>query len=89
MVLDKLINKRKYLLSELKAYDELQIGLEKIKRFNMDNRMNYELNVYNTVNYPDLEEITETTVAERIEKLTNNLLKLSDKINNIRLKEKN
>jgi hypothetical protein len=87
MVLDKLIMERKDLLSQLKAYDELQIGLEKIKRFNMDNRMNDELIVYNTVSYPDIEEITESAVAEKIDQLTNSLLKLSDQINNIKLKE--
>lgn len=87
MVLDELVMERKYLLSELKAYDDLQIGLEKIKRYNMDNRMNDELIVYNTVSYPDIEEITESAVAEKIDQLTNNLLKLSDQINDIKLKE--
>ena len=87
MVLDDLLMERKNLLTELKAYDELQIALEKIKRFNMDNRMHDNLIVYNTVSYPDCEEVTESAVAEKIDQLTNKLLKLSDQINDLKLKE--
>jgi len=87
MVLDKLMMERKHLLMELKACDELQLGLEKIKRYNMDNNMNDKLIVYNTVNYPDIEEVTESTVAEKIEQLTNDILKLSNQINSIKSKE--
>jgi hypothetical protein len=87
MVLDQLMMERKDLLSELKAYDDLQIGLEKIKRYNMDNRKYDKLIVYNTVSYPDIQEVTESEVAEKIDQLTNNLLKLSDQINNLKLKE--
>jgi hypothetical protein len=87
MVLDQLMMERKDLLNELKAYDDLQIGLEKIKRYNMDNRKYDKLIVYNTVSYPDIQEVTESEVAEKIDQLTNNLLKLSDQINNLKLKE--
>ena len=87
MVLDELMMERKNLLAELKAYDELQIALEKIKRYNMDNRMHDNLIVYNTVSYPDIEEVTESAVAEKIDQLTSDLLKLSDQINAIKLKQ--
>lgn len=87
MVLDELMMERKNLLAELKAYDELQIALEKIKRYNMDNRMHDNLIVYNTVRYPDIEEVNESVVAEKIDQLTSDLLKLSDQINAIKLKQ--
>lgn len=87
MVLDELMMERKNLLAELKAYDELQIALEKIKRYNMDNRMHDNLIVYNTVSYPDIEEVNESAVAEKINQLTSDLLKLSDQINAIKLKQ--
>lgn len=87
IVLDELMMERKKLLAELKAYDELQIALEKIKRYNMDNCMHDNLIVYNTVSYPDIEEVTESAVAEKIDQLTSDLLKLSDQINAIKLKQ--
>ena len=85
--LEILMNERKNLVRELKANDELQLGLEKIKRYNFET--NDELKVYNTINYPDLEEITESYVAERIEQLTDELLKLSQQINKIKLEAAN
>ena len=85
--LEILMNERKNLVRELKANDDLQLGLEKIKRYNFET--NDELKVYNTINYPDLEEITESYVAERIEQLTDELLKLSQQINKIKLEAAN
>ena len=85
--LEILMNERKNLVRELKANDDLQLGLEKIKRYNFET--NDELKVYNTINYPDLEEITESHVAERIEQLTDELLKLSQQINKIKLEAAN
>ncbi len=87
LTLEILMNERKNLVRELKANDELQLGLEKIKRYNFET--NDELKVYNTINYPDLEEITESQVAERIAQLTDNLLKLSEQINKIKLEAAN
>ncbi|MGA2676338.1 MAG: hypothetical protein ACLQG5_07590 [Methanobacterium sp.] len=87
MNLEILMNERKNLVRELKANDDLQLGLEKIKRYNFET--NDELKVYNTINYPDLEEITESYVAERIEQLTDELLKLSQQINKIKLEAAN
>ena len=81
--LEILMNERKNLVRELKANDELQLGLEKIKRYNFET--DDELKVYDTINYPDSEEITESQVAERIEQLTDELLKLSQQINKIKL----
>jgi hypothetical protein len=46
--LERLMNERKNLLRELKANDELQLGLEKIKRYNFET--NDDLKVYNTIN---------------------------------------
>jgi hypothetical protein len=86
LTLERLMNERKLLLRELKANDELQLGFEKIKRYNLDT--NDDLKVYNT-NYPDLEEITESMVAKRIEQLTDNLLKLSEQINKVKFEETN
>ncbi len=87
LTLETLMDERKHLLRELKANDELQLGLEKIKRYNLDT--DDDLKVYNTINYPDIEEITESAVAKRIEQLTDNLLKLSEQINKIKLEEIN
>ncbi len=87
LTLEILMNERKNLVRELKANDELQLGLEKIKRYNFET--NDELKVYNTINYPDLEEITESLVAERIAQLTDDLLKLSEQINKIKLEAAN
>ncbi len=87
LTLEILMNERKNLVRELKANDELQLGLEKIKRYNFET--NDELKVYNTINYPDLEEITESLVAERIAQLTDDLLKLSEQINKIKLEATN
>jgi hypothetical protein len=87
LTLERLMNERKNLLRELKANDELQLGLEKIKRYNIET--NDDLKVYNTINYPDLEEITESNVAEKIEQLTDDLLKLSEHINKVKLEAAN
>ncbi len=87
LTLERLMNERKNLLRELKANDELQLGLEKIKRYNFET--SDDLKVYNTINYPDLEEITESHVAERIERLTDDLLKLSEMINKVKLEATN
>ncbi len=85
LTLERLMNERKHLLRELKANDELQSGLEKIKRYNLET--DEDLKVYNALNYPDLDEITESMVANRIEQLTDSLLKLSEMINKIKLEE--
>ncbi|NYB52464.1 MAG: hypothetical protein HVN35_07905 [Methanobacteriaceae archaeon] len=85
MNLEELIAERNYILGELKAYEDLQIALEKIKRFNMENFTETTIKVYDTSNEPDLEEITESVVATKIDELTDYLLKLSENINRIKL----
>jgi hypothetical protein len=35
--LEELVTERNYILGELRAYEDLQIAMEKIKRFNMEN----------------------------------------------------
>lgn len=88
MDINQLNNERNALLGELKAYEELQVGLEQISKYNRENHTNDILKVYTTAYEPHLEEITELNVAEKIEKLTNNLLALSEKINILKMNSK-
>ena len=85
--LEELVTERNYILGELKAYEDLQIALEKIKRFNMENFTETTIKVYDTSNDPELEEITESVVAVKIDELTDYLLKLSENINRIKIGE--
>ena len=84
MNIEELMNERNYILGELKAYEDLQIALEKIKRFNMENFTETTIKVYNTTNDPELEEITESVVAVKIDELTDYLLKVSENINRLK-----
>ena len=88
MDLNQLNNKRNNILGELKAYEELQLGLEQISKYNRENHTNDKLKVYTTAYEPHLEEITELSVAEKIEKLTNKLLVVSEKINVMKMNSK-
>jgi len=88
MDLHQLNDKRNNILEELKAYEDLQLGLEQISKYNRENHTNDKLIVYTTAYEPHLEEITELSVAEKIEKLTNKLLTLSNKINTIKMNSK-
>lgn len=83
--LEELITERNYILGELKAYEDLQIALEKIKRFNMENFTETTIKVYDTSNDPEMKELTESVVAVKIDELTDYLLKLSENINRIKL----
>jgi hypothetical protein len=87
VTLDKLVSERNNILGELKAYEDLQLALEKIKRFNMENYGESTLTVYDTSNDPEIEEITETVVAMKIDELTDYLLKISENINRIKMGE--
>jgi hypothetical protein len=87
VTLEKLVNERNYILGELKAYEDLQLAMEKIKRFNMENFSETTLKVYDTSSDPELEEITETVVAVKIDELTDYLLKISEDINRIKMGE--
>lgn len=53
----------------------------------MENFAETTIKVYDTSNDPELEEITETVVAVKIDELTDYLLKLSDNINKLKLSE--
>ncbi len=88
MKLDQLNDKRNNILGELRAYQELQSGLEQISKYNRENYANERLKVYTTAYEPHLEEITELSVAEKIETLTNKLLTISDKINTLKMNAK-
>ncbi|MDO5836955.1 MAG: hypothetical protein Q4P17_10630 [Methanobacterium sp.] len=87
MTLEKLVSERNNILGELKAYEDLQLALEKIKRFNMENYGETTLKVYDTSNDPEMIEITETVVAIKIDELTDYLLKVSENINRIKMGE--
>ncbi len=80
MSLDELMSERNSVLKELKLYEELELGLEKINQYNKGS--DEKLKVYNTINYPDLEDITELFVTNRIDQLTDNLSKIYEQINN-------
>ncbi|MGO9388252.1 MAG: hypothetical protein ACLPWD_09450 [Methanobacterium sp.] len=82
MSLDELMNKRNYILKQLKSYEELELELKKIKKINNIHISNEKLKAYKQSDYPDLENITESTVAKRIEQLTDNLSKIYEQINN-------
>ncbi len=88
MDLETLNNKKNDILGQLRAYEELQSGLEQIEKYNRENHTNDELKVYTMAYEPHLEEITGIIVAEKIEKLTNNLLTVSEKINHIKMMAK-
>ncbi len=88
MDLEQLNNEKRNVVGQIKAYEDLQQGLELIKKYNRENHNNDELKVYSTAYEPHLEEITESHVAEKIEQLTNNLLSISEKINQIKLASK-
>lgn len=88
MDLNQLTNKRNDILGELRAYEELQLGLEQIEKYNRENHTQEELKVYTTAYEPHLEEITELSVAEKIDKLTNKLLVVSEKINTLKMNSK-
>lgn len=88
MDIEKLNNEKLGLIRQIKAYEELQSGLEHIQKYNRENFSKDELKVFTMVYEPHLEEITESFVANEIEKLTNNLLKVSEKINQIKIAAK-
>ena len=81
MNLEELIHEKKNLLEQIDTYEELQSGLESIKRYNRENYSNEKLRVYTNAYEPHHEEITEFSVANILEQLTNNLLEISKKIN--------
>jgi hypothetical protein len=85
--LEELVNERNYILGELKAYEDLQVAMEKIKRFNMENFTETTIKVYDTSNDPEMEEITESVVAVKIDELTDYLLRISENINRLKLGE--
>lgn len=84
MGLDELNDEKLNIIRQLKAYEELQLGLEHIEKYNRENYSKDELKVFTMIYEPHLEEITESYVANKIEKLTNHLLKVSMKINHIK-----
>ncbi|AIS31946.1 MAG: hypothetical protein PHY53_07210 [Methanobacterium formicicum] len=87
MTLEKLVNERNYILAELKVYEDLQVALEKIKRFNMENFGETHLKVYDTSNEDEMEEMSETVVAMKIDELTDYLLRISENINQLKMGE--
>ena len=88
MELDQLTNKKISIIRQIRAYEELQLGLEHIEKYNRENYSKDELKVFTMVYEPHLEEITESYVADKIEELTNSLLTVSEKINHIKMMAK-
>ena len=88
MELEQLNNKKISIIGQIRAYEELQLGLEHIGKYNRENHSKDELKVFTTLYEPHLEEITETLVADRLEQLTNNLLTVTEKINHIKMMAK-
>ncbi len=84
MNLEELMNERNFILGELRAYEDLQVALEKIKRFNMENFTETTIKVYDTSNDPEVVEITESVIAIKIDELTDYLLKISEHINRLK-----
>ncbi len=82
MSLDELMNERNCILKKLKSYEELELGLKNIKKYNKINSSDEELKVYKWIHYPNFEDITEYMVAKMIEQLTDNLSKIYERINN-------
>ena len=76
------MNERNCILKQLKSYEELELELKKIKKINNVSSSDEKLKVYKQSDYPELEDITESTVAEMIEQLTDNLSKIYEQINN-------
>lgn len=72
------------MLGEIRAYEDLQLALEQIKRFNMENFTETTLKVYDASANSEMEEITESVVAIKIDELTDYLLKISENINRLK-----
>ena len=62
--MEELISERNYVLGELKAYEDLQLALEKIKRFNMENFDETTLKVYDAKDDEEPEESLEDIDGE-------------------------
>ncbi|MGZ7120022.1 MAG: hypothetical protein ACXVH2_09940 [Methanobacterium sp.] len=88
MNLEELNHKKQDLLNQISAYEGLQSGLEYIKWYNRENYSNEELKVYTNAYEPHHEEITASNVALKLEQLTNNLLEISNEINQIKISAK-
>ena len=88
MELEQLNNKKLSIIGQIRAYEQLQLGLEHIGKYNRENHSKDELKVFTTLYEPHLEEITEILVADRLEQLTDNLLTVTEKINHIKMMAK-
>jgi hypothetical protein len=88
MELEQLTNQKISLIGQIRAYEELQLGLEHIGKYNRENHSKDELKVFTMLYEPHLEEMTESIVADKLEQLTNNLLTVTEKINHIKMMAK-
>jgi spore germination protein YaaH len=88
MNLEELNHKKMNLLGQISTYEGLQLGLEHIKRYNRENYSNEKLKVYTNSYEPHHEEITVSNVADILEQLNNNLLDISNKINQMKIAAK-
>lgn len=88
MELEQLTNQKISLIGQIRAYEELQLGLEHIGKYNRENHSKDELKVFTMLYEPHLEEMTDSIVADKLEQLTNNLLTVTEKINHIKMMAK-
>ncbi|MGZ7049311.1 MAG: hypothetical protein ACXVHO_04820 [Methanobacterium sp.] len=88
MELDDLNTEKVGIIRQLRAYEELQSGLEHIGKYNRENNSKDELKVFTMIYEPHLEEITESYVANKIENLNTHLMKISNKINHLKMSAK-
>ena len=88
MELEQLNDKKLSIIGQIRAYEELQLGLEHIEKYNRENHSHEELKVFSMAYEPHLEEITQSHVADKIEQLTNKLLTVTEKINHKKMMAK-
>lgn len=88
MELEELNDKKNGIIGQIRAYEELQLGMEHIGKYNRENHIKDELKVFTMLYEPHLEEITETLVADKLEQLTNKLLTVTEQINHLKMMAK-
>ena len=84
MRLEELEMEFQNILSEIQVQEELQLGLERIKWYNRMNNSDDIVKAFSMVYAPNLVDITEDSVADKIRGLNDDLLKVSERINYIK-----
>lgn len=84
MRLEELEMEFQNILREIQVQEELQLGLERIKWYNRMNNSDDTVKAFSMVYAPNLVDITEDSVADKIRGLNDDLLKVSERINYIK-----